>query len=55
MKKLRRYWFGFGQLSKPSILNLGCGVTAFDYGDAIRLLRERLFREGELPNIVALP
>ena len=32
-------------------LNLGCGVTAYDYDDAIALLQERVFTEEAMPNI----
>ena len=52
MKSLRRYWFNFEKLSKPSPLNLGCGVTAYDYDDAINLLCQRVFAGKELPRIV---
>jgi hypothetical protein len=40
---LRRYWFQFQKCDQPSILNLGCGVTAFDEADAIRLIQEKVF------------
>lgn len=52
MKSLRRYWFNFEKLAKPSPLNLGCGVTAFDYDDAISLLGQLVFAEKELPRII---
>jgi hypothetical protein len=45
MKLLTRYWFTFTKTSKPSPLNIGCGVTAFSYADALDLLRERLAPE----------
>ena len=41
---LRRYWFRFERSEKPTPLNLGCGVTAFDYEDALLLVREILFK-----------
>lgn len=43
MKPLRRYWFRFEKFPKPSAINLGCGVSAYDYEDALVLLRERVF------------
>jgi hypothetical protein len=49
--KLRRYWFKFGNLAKFHPLSLGCGVTAFDYDDALRVLRENVFRCESLPPI----
>ena len=52
MKTLRRYWFTFEKLGKPSALNLGCGVTAYDYDDAISLLGQRVFVGRQLPEIV---
>jgi hypothetical protein len=51
MKTLKRYWFTFEKFSKPTPLNLGCGVTAHNYEDAVTLLRERVFRGKELPPI----
>jgi hypothetical protein len=45
MKLLTRYWFTFTSASKPSPFNIGCGVTAFSYADALELLRERLTPE----------
>lgn len=49
---LRRYWFVFEKFSMPTPLNLGCGVTAHDYDDALTLLQERVFLEGNFPAIV---
>lgn len=40
---LRRYWFAFASSTTPSGLTLGCGITAFDEGDAKRLLQEKVF------------
>lgn len=34
---LRRYWFHFAPTNDPSILNLGCGITAYDESDARRI------------------
>ncbi len=36
----------------PTVLNMGCGVTAHDYDDAIDLLRERVFG-GRAPDVIA--
>ena len=52
MKTLNRYWFNFETLDRPSALNLGCGVTAYDYDDAISLLGHRVFAGKELPKII---
>ena len=51
MKELRRFWFRFEGLSRPSALGLGCGVTALDKADALSLLRERVFAGSPLPAI----
>ena len=51
MRLLTRYWFTFERIASPSPLNLGCGVTAYDLADAVSILRERVFREIDLPRI----
>ncbi len=43
MKDLTRFWFRFESLPQHSALSLGCGVTAYNYDDAIALLSERVF------------
>jgi hypothetical protein len=44
---LRRFWFKFAPLENPHPLNLGCGVTAMNLEDALRLLDDLVFsREG---------
>jgi hypothetical protein len=48
---LRRYWFTFETLPYPSPLNLGCGITATSYDDAIGLMRQAMFGGGEGPAI----
>jgi hypothetical protein len=40
---LKRFWFTFESSSIPSILNLGCGVTAYDLPDAQALLQRTVF------------
>jgi hypothetical protein len=51
MGLLKRYWFDFVNLNQPTPLNLGCGVTAYDFEDAMRLLRERVFHSAIVPPI----
>jgi hypothetical protein len=52
---LHRYWFkfalGLGDPHPAGVL-LGCGVTAYNYDDALQVLRERVFVDQELPEIV---
>jgi len=49
---LKKYWFRFSAIPKPTPLNLGCGVTAFDYDDAIFLMQSLIFRGDTMPLIV---
>jgi hypothetical protein len=58
MMELHRYWFEFeiapGDLDEnPSYAGLswGCGVTAYNYDDAVEILRQRVFKEDPLPEI----
>jgi hypothetical protein len=52
MKRLIRYWFRFQPHPLPRALNLGCGVTADGYDDALTLLREKVFKDAVLPGIL---
>ena len=36
---LKRYWLTFERLGRPHPVNLGCGVTARDYDDALSLVQ----------------
>ena len=52
--KYIRYWFEFDLdpgLDNPPGIEIGCGVTATDYEDAISLMKNRIFRKGDLPPI----
>jgi hypothetical protein len=49
---LRRYWFRFEQSTIPTPLNLGLGATAFDREDALRIVKECVFPDIEVPRIV---
>jgi hypothetical protein len=40
---LQRFWFKFRNGAHPTILSLGCGVTAYDLSDAHEILREQVF------------
>jgi hypothetical protein len=52
--KLRRFWFTFELTLRephpPGVL-MGCGVTAVDEADAIRILKNRVFGSDLLPEI----
>jgi hypothetical protein len=52
MRILRRFWITLEKLPRPSALNLGCGVTAYDLDDALALVTERIFRGQEIPRLV---
>lgn len=49
--ELKRFWFRFASIEPLSSLRLGCGVTAYDYDDAIAILRETIFLNQELPSV----
>ena len=51
---LHRYWFTFENLPPMSALALGCGVTAHDREDALKILKTTVFLDGEFPTIVGL-
>ena len=53
MRPLTRYWFKFDEIGKPTALNLGCGITAYSYEDAVLLLRERVFPGEGAPRVAA--
>lgn len=51
---LRRFWFQFDLPQAQAQLvsyGLGCGVTAYDYEDAVALIKERVFKDTEMPDI----
>lgn len=43
MNVLHRFWFTFIDPPNFSPLNMGCGVMAYDYDDAIEILCHRVF------------
>ena len=47
---LRRYWFEF-DLSQHGALTPECGVTAYDYEDAVNLMKETVFGNSHLPPV----
>lgn len=49
---LRRFWFEFEKVNEPTPFNMGCGITAYDYADAVRLLNERVLAREALGKIV---
>jgi hypothetical protein len=49
-----RYWFEFDSTQikdLPPGLPFGCGVTAYDYNDAISILRQSVFKGQEIPEL----
>jgi len=51
---LHRYWFEFdipSGLACPPGIGFGCGVSAFDYTDAIDQIKKKVFKEIEIPSI----
>ena len=50
MSYMRRFWFQFDVSNDLSPgVRMGCGITAYDQEDALRLLRERVFFETTVP------
>jgi hypothetical protein len=52
---LKRYWFEF-DFPKPRFSHYGyipadgcCGITAFNYNDALKIMRRFMLRENETP------
>jgi hypothetical protein len=43
MTLLKRFWFKFAKSERPTALNIGCGITAYDLPDAEGILREKVF------------
>jgi hypothetical protein len=39
----QRFWFEFEPIGRPTALNLGCGVTAYNRADAVALLEAFVF------------
>lgn len=42
---LQRFWFKFRNVPPFSNLWLGCGVTGYDYADALQMLARTVFAE----------
>ena len=53
---LHDYWFTFvrPQDGYPLGVQLGCGVTAYSYEDALHLMRTSLFRDIPMPAIATV-
>ena len=50
---MKKYWFEFDFNNNPEPFGtrLGCGLTAYDYNDAVNLLNEKVFKNEPLPNM----
>jgi hypothetical protein len=53
MALLKRYWFEFVKSAVPLPLgtNLGAGVTAFNYEDAVSILKSEIFENIPFPEV----
>lgn len=52
---MKRYWFEFKInqiMGAPFGIQLGCGITAFNFEDAMSILKEKIFREQDTPQII---
>jgi hypothetical protein len=50
-KLMTRYWFEFKSNSRelPFGIMHGCGVTAYDYNDALSILEQKVFKGQQIP------
>lgn len=51
---IKRYWFQFSKSDSeflPIGVSSGCGLSAYNYEDAIELIKERVFSGANLPTI----
>ncbi|SEO63322.1 hypothetical protein SAMN05192574_11056 [Mucilaginibacter gossypiicola] len=51
---MTRFWFKFGFNNSEVIpygTRLGCGITAYNYEDAVAILTEKVFRNNPLADI----
>jgi hypothetical protein len=51
---MTRYWFEFdftNYINIPYGVILGCGVTGHEYEDVIKILKEKVFANKDLPQI----
>ncbi len=51
---MMRFWFQFEFDDKANIppgLIMGCGITAYDYSDALLILKQKIFNDQKLPRI----
>lgn len=49
---MNRYWFEFefdSAFNLPPGIAIGCGITAFDYNDALKILDDRIFNAMKRP------
>lgn len=49
-----RYWFEFDSAKikgLPPELLIGCGITACDYNDAVSILKQKVFKGQEIPEL----
>ena len=48
----KRFWFEFDNTTEfPQCMGIGCGVTAIDYNDAIKLIEKSVLNNNSIPTI----
>ena len=50
----KTYWFEFessDSISLPPGIGIGCGVSAYNYYDAMRIISDKIFRGEEIPPV----
>ena len=48
---IKRFWFNFSEQPLPIGVQHGCGLSAYDYEDALELLKNKVFKDMGLPDI----
>lgn len=51
---LRRFWFRFRKTDPPTMLTVGCGITAYDLSDARKILSDEVFPTYGVQSIEAI-
>jgi hypothetical protein len=50
----KRFWFEFeleDVFNSPPAIGLGCGITACDYDDALRIMEDKIFSKTKMQPI----
>lgn len=48
---MKRFWIELEDEGRPDFLKLGCGITAFDLNDAMKILEDKVFEGAVIPAV----